>query len=537
MMKTTIIAITSYCCLYLFCACNTTRSELELMRNLDKVVECRDEYFARHKTMTDSIKSAVAECHTPKETWDCYRKLHQSYSTFSIDSAALYASKMEETALQICDNERLFLSRIARISALHAQFEYNTCRRLFEQLDTTDISLESMAEYWSLGSRLYRDHLRYTECSETEKALYSARLEDLRKGLSGDGYHISRDCRLKTALIHIDRGDWETAQQIIYNIEQEGNLTIHERAIASYYLSKTFKLTGEEDKRKEALIKAVAFDLMMPNRESFSMWELSQLLFQEGDYERAADYMTLTLREALACNFKILYIRAIDAKETIANAIQENNSRMNRILLIGIILALLALGIISFMFSYSNRQRRRIAKANDTIKAMNRKLAKVNSELTDANQIKDNYVSLYMKLATHYIRQVDEERSHLRKLARTEGLDGIMKILRSPKFADNEYKLFYQTFDKTFISLFPHFIEKINELLPEEARLSSKNDGSLSTELRILAVIRLGITKSPEIADVLNCAIRTVYKYRITLRSIALCDKDEFEKRVREIDI
>lgn len=507
------------------------------MRNLDKVVECRDEYFARHNEVTDSIKTAAAACHDPREIWDCYKKLHQSYSTFSIDSAAAYASKMADIAHRISDNELLFLSRIAKITALHAQFEYNEGRRLFEQLDTTDISLESMADYWSLGSRLYRDHLRYTECSEAEKDLYTARLRELRKDLSQRGYQISRDCRLKTALMYIDIGDWETAQKIIHSVEQEENLTIHERAIASYYLSKTFKLTEEEEKRKEALIKAVAFDLMMPNRESFSMWELSQLLFQEGDYERAAEYMALTLREALACNFKILYIRAIDAKETIANAIQENKTRENRILLICTILALLALGIISFMFSYSNRQRRRIAKANDTIKAMNRKLAKVNSELTDANQIKDNYVSLYMKLSTHYIRQVDEERSHLRKIAKTEGLDGIMKILRSPKFADNEYKLFYQTFDKTFISLFPHFIEKVNELLPEEARLSTKNDGSLSTELRILAVIRLGITKSPEIADVLNCAIRTVYKYRITLRSIALCDKDEFEKRVKKIDI
>ena len=507
------------------------------MRNLDKVVECRDEYFARHNEVTDSIKTAAAACHDPREIWECYKKLHQSYSTFSIDSAAAYASKMAEVALKISDKELSFLSSLAKITALHAQFEYNEGRRLFEQLDTTDISLESMADYWSLGSRLYRDHLRYTECSEAEKDLYIARLRELRKDLSQRGYQISRDCRLKTALMYIDIGDWETAQKIIHSVEQEENLTIHERAIASYYLSKTFKLTEEEEKRKEALIKAVAFDLMMPNRESFSMWELSQLLFQEGDYERAADYMALTLREALACNFKILYIRAIDAKETIANAIQENKTRENRILLICIILALLALGIISFMFSYSNRQRRRIAKANDTIKAMNRKLAKVNSELTDANQIKDNYVSLYMKLSTHYIRQVDEERSHLRKIAKTEGLDGIMKILRSPKFADNEYKLFYQTFDKTFISLFPHFIEKVNELLPEEARLSTKNDGSLSTELRILAVIRLGITKSPEIADVLNCAIRTVYKYRITLRSIALCDKDEFEKRVKKIDI
>lgn len=265
-----------------------------------------------------------------------------------------------------------------------------------------------------LGTRLYRDHLKYTDCTEAEKAVYSAKLNVLRKDLSQRGFYVSRECRL---------------------------------------------------------------------------------------------------------------------------SIHENNVRVNRILLVVFALVVLALSVISFMFAYSNRQRRRLAKANDLIKTMNRKLSKVNSELKDANQIKDNYVSLYMKLSTHYIRQVDEERSHLIKMAKTDGLDGIMKYLRSPKYADEEYKNFYQIFDRTFMGLFPHFIEKVNELLPPEARLSTRNDGSLNTELRILAVIRLGITKSPEIAEVLNCAIRTVYKYRITLRSLALCDKDIFEEKIRKIDI
>ena len=335
--------------------------------------------------------------------------------------------------------------------------------------------------------------------------------------------------------MHIDNGDWERAYHILYNIEQEKGLSNHEKAVTSYYLSKVYKLTGENEKRKQALIKAATIDIMMPNRESFSMWELSQMLFQERDNTRAADYMTLTLSEALACNFKILYLRAIEAKEIIARSIHENNVKMNRFLLSGIIIVLLALGIISYMLAYSNRQRRRLAKANDLIKSMNRKIVKINSELKDANQIKDNYVSLYMKLSTQYIKQVDEERSHLRKIAKTDGMDGIMKVLRSPKFADEEYKRFYRIFDRTFMGLFPNFIEKVNELLPAQARLSTRSDGSLSTELRILAVIRLGITKSPEIAEVLNCAVRTVYKYRITLRSLSTCPKDNFEEEIKKI--
>lgn len=534
-MKRARLLITAILAIALSTSCKESVKTGLMINNLDLAIDKHADYFARHKHEMDSIKSQLRICKDEKEAWSIYKKLHLSYTTFSIDSAAHYATKMEEIALRSKRKELAFQSRLARITVLHAQFEYGEGRKMFEQLDTAGISITSLSEYWALGTKLYRDILKYQDCSEDETKIYSKNLADLRKDLSQRGFYVSRECRLKTALMHIDRGDWEKAYHILYNVGQESGLSIHDQAVISYYLSKVYKLSEEHEKRKQALIKAATIDIMMPNRESFSMWELSQMLFQEGDYTRAADYMTLTLSEALACNFKILYLRAIDAKEIITQTINENNVKMNRILLSCIVLTLIVLGAISYMLAYSNRQRKRLAKANNLIKTMNRKIVKINSELKDANQIKDNYVSLYMKLSTQYIRQVDEERSHLRKIAKTEGMDGIMRILRSPKFADEEYKRFYQIFDRTFMGLFPNFINKVNELLPAEARLSTRSDGSLSTELRILAVIRLGITKSPEIAEVLNCAIRTVYKYRITLRSLSTCPKDSFEEEIKKI--
>lgn len=534
-MKRTRLLFAAILAIALTCSCKESVETGFMIKNLDFAIENRAEYFSRHKHEMDSIKSQLQVCKNAKESWRIYKKLHQCYTTFSIDSAAHYAAKMEGIASSSSEKELKFLSRIARITILHAQFEYGEGRKIFELLDTAGISINSLAEYWAVGTRLYRDMIKYQDSSGDEMNDISAKLADLRKDMSERGFFISRECRLKTALMHIDNGNWERAYHILYNIEQEKGLSMHERAVTSYYLSKVYKLAGDDDKRKRSLIKAATIDMMMPNRESFSMWELSQMLFQEGDYARAADYMTLTLNEALACNFKILYLRAIDAKEIITQTIHENSVKMNRILLSCIILALIALGGISYMLAYSNRQRRRLAKANDLIKSMNRKIVKINSELKDANQIKDNYVSLYMKLSTQYIKQVDEERSHLRKIAKTDGMDGIMKVLRSPKFADEEYKRFYHIFDRTFMGLFPNFIEKVNELLPAQEHLSTRSDGSLSTELRILAVIRLGITKSPEIAEVLNCAVRTVYKYRITLRSLSTCPKDNFEEEIKKI--
>ena len=126
-------------------------------------------------------------------------------------------------------------------------------------------------------------------------------------------------------------------------------------------------------------------------------------------------------------------------------------------------------------------------------------------------------------------------RKDLKMLAKEGGLDAVMKNLRSPKYADEEYRQFYKFFDSTFLSLFPDFVNQVNLLLPDQHKFKLKKGDSLPTELRVLAAIRLGITKSPEIADVLNCAVRTVYKYRMTLKGIALCPREEFEEKVKNI--
>ena len=255
-MKRAKLLITAILAIALTYSCKESAEDEYRIKNLDLAIDNRAEYFSRHKHEMDSIKSQLQVCKDEKESWEIYKKLHLCYTTFSIDSAAHYATKMEEIASNTSDKTLEFLSNIARITVLHAQFEYGEGCKIFEHLDTTGISINSLAEYWALGTKLYRDIIKYQDCSEDEKKVYSAKLADLRKDMSQRGFFVSRECRLKTALMHIDNGDWEIAYRILYNIEQEKGLSMHERAVTSYYLSKVYKLAGEDDKRKEALIKA-----------------------------------------------------------------------------------------------------------------------------------------------------------------------------------------------------------------------------------------------------------------------------------------
>ena len=138
-------------------------------------------------------------------------------------------------------------------------------------------------------------------------------------------------------------------------------------------------------------------------------------------------------------------------------------------------------------------------------------------------------------MAIYYLDRFDDFRNHIRSIAHSYGLEQAMKELRSREDMYREYDRFYTIFDETFLGIYPDFVEKVNALLKEDARFPIPASRQLRTELRILAVIKLGITESGKIATFLKCAPPTVYTYRAKLRNLAICDKDEFEDLVRQI--
>ena len=173
---------------------------------------------------------------------------------------------------------------------------------------------------------------------------------------------------------------------------------------------------------------------------------------------------------------------------------------------------------------------------NDEMQAKNDHIREINGALVDSNRIKDRYVCHYIDLSVHYIKQIDTFRREVCRVARNKGVDELVRWLNTSQAVSGEYAKFYQSFDSSFLDIFPQFIEQVNALLQPESRFAPRADASLTTELRILAAIRLGITDSGHIASLLNCASATVYTYRTKLRNAAL-DRDNFEQQVSRIGL
>jgi len=198
-----------------------------------------------------------------------------------------------------------------------------------------------------------------------------------------------------------------------------------------------------------------------------------------------------------------------------------------------------------------SRQARRIRRMNDDLRgvneiitrrnedllSLNAQLKEVNLRLVDSNRIKEQYVSQFMDLCTSYISKLDSYRHTLSRTVGSGGIDALMKELRSPHIVEQERKDFYKIFDESFLALFPNFISQVNGLLVHTAAFEPKTSSKLNTELRILALIRLGITDSTKIAYFLNSSLSTIYNYRTKMRNSALGNRAEFEKQVQNITV
>ena len=183
-----------------------------------------------------------------------------------------------------------------------------------------------------------------------------------------------------------------------------------------------------------------------------------------------------------------------------------------------------------------NRDRKRIGRMQREIQGINVRLAENVDRLKESNQIKDTYLGRYLSMFSEHIDALERYRSGLRVTAKSKDFDDILRALKSDAYIDTERKTLYDEFDATFLGVFPDFVNQLNGLLREDARIGADlPPGKLSNELRIFALIRLGVTESAQIARFLKKSPSTVYNYRVKLRNAAACDRDEFEAKLMEI--
>lgn len=159
------------------------------------------------------------------------------------------------------------------------------------------------------------------------------------------------------------------------------------------------------------------------------------------------------------------------------------------------------------------------------------------TRLKEANLIRNNYLFRYMVLSANYLDSADEYHKGLRRMVRKGELDELYKILKSPSRFEDDKRNFYAIFDETFLKMFPHFVERLNSLMKPDHLYVLTKSGHLPVEVRVLAVMRMGMTDSNQIAQFMSYSIATVYTYRSRSAEKSLYSREEFERKVLKLPL
>lgn len=317
--------------------------------------------------------------------------------------------------------------------------------------------------------------------------------------------------------------------------EKKLPISNHELAIAASTLSFLHLKLGDTTKAVNLLVDACISDIRSATKETVAMTRLAELLYQQGQVERAYRYVNLAMDDA---NFYGAKQRKSDVGQILpiiaAARLRDVDSERRTFLVSMIGLAVLALLTVLFAIS-TLVQFRKLRKRDMVIQQANEELKEINNKLIEANKIKDEYLGYYFNINSEYIEKIEKfKRSVDQKLLHKKYDDLHYTISRIDLKKERE-ELYY-SFDKVFLKLFPNFVETFNSFFSEEDKIKLENDQLLNSELRIFALIRMGISDSDKLAKILGYSVNTIYAYKNRVKSKANVPNEVFEDLIMKIE-
>ena len=526
----------------------TSFSLLRATENTDSLLKVLDEVVANHKQYSDKkeekllqLKSLLRITTSGEQQFVVCGQLIDEYYYYQKDSALVYVKRSIKIANQIHDNNRLISARIKLASINGSIGMYKEALEIFRDINITNYP-GLKVEYYNEYAILY-GYMGFYAVTDQDRRMYNRWNKLYYDSLISV---IPRDTSLyvlaKTGVYFTDN-QHEKAFGLLNAAYLRCN-DMHERAKLAYNIGTVYG--NRKDTKRETLWLTISSinDLGSVTKEYVSLRILAYKLFQQGDIDRAYNYMSCALEDALFCNARLRTHEISLMMPIIDKAYQHQTRTKQQILTIStIVVSVLSLFLLIAIWRVYRQMkklamaRKELAQVNDHLSDLNERLLENNDSLTEANVIKEEYIVKYMDQCSLYIDKMDEYRRNLQKMVNSGKMEDLLLRIKSKTFIEDEVAEFYLNFDKTFVQLFPDFIEKLNKLLIPSEQIHPKAGQILNLELRIYALIRLGINDSVKIAAFLRCSANTIYNYRTRNRNNAVVHRDSFEEQVMQIGV
>lgn len=464
--------------------------------------------------------------HAPMREYDRLLALTTEYQSYSYDTATIYVEKLIDEAALSGNQDEIAVAQIKRAFLYLSSGLFKESSDIFENLDIQTCSQSVQAEYYIHYARLLYDMADYVEGQISH--------EYINQGNKCSEEALKRIPRSdtilywSTAALHaMKMGETSMAIQRFNRVLDNPNATEHQKAIAYSSLAAIYTTLNDSLQATYNIIQASIADIKSCTKETVAMGILAQNLFQSGQVALAAKYIEEALADANFYNARHRQLRIgkfmpiIEEKQLI---IEQNQNRQIRLL--NICLYVLIAGILVAFFLLYNRHRA-VLRAENNIR-------KANTQLTEANQIKEECIATFLCNENSVYSIFEKYQRYVKRKTQDKRWEELLSI---PVYADvralkND---FYKRFDTMFLHIYPNFVEAFNRLLKDDCQIKLKHNEMLNAELRIFALMRLGITDSAQIAKLLDYSINTIYTYKTRINNSTALSPDELLEEIMKI--
>ncbi len=513
----------------------------ELMRELDVTIRQAPTYDAQKQQKIRQVKQSLqTQNNSLYHQFDSYSRLYEEYKIFNYDSAYSYARLLQQTARQLNDSLRITYAKI-RIG-----FTLLSAGMFKETLDTlSQINMKNMpdsvrAEYYSLMGRFYFDlgdfdnDPYHTPVYVTKGSMY---FDSALHYFPENGF----DHRYYIGLKNIKSGNRSTALQTFRQLLNGQQLTDHQLALVASTLSDFYIQNGNTDSAINLLLRAAIADIKSSTKETSAIFNLAGLLYKKKDVKNASLCINQAIADAVfygARQRKVQVGSILPLIESEKLNMVENQKKVlityaTIVTLLFILVIVLAIVIFRQVKKLKLAQKV-ISDAHHKEQAINHQLAEVNEKLSDANKIKEEYIGYFFNANAEFFNKIERFKKLLEQKISDRKLEEIRFIVNNIDLRKEKDELL-RNFDKAFLKLFPHFVTAFNALFREEDQTALKDDELLNTDLRIFALIRMGIHDSEKIAHILQYSVNTINTYKTKIKNKSLVPNEEFEQRIMNI--
>ena len=522
----------------------------QLRQKLDNLLEQRNALIDNKNKDINRLKKNLTTSENTLKLLQTYEQLFEEYYVFQFDSAMTYLNKGIKLAKETQNTYYYNSNTISKAELLSIGGLYNEAIHEIEQVDTTVLDKAQHFEYYF---SLFRIHTYWADFCNDKTYTPTHRLkaqEYLKKAMPFcDETDKTYEYYLGEYAVFVLNNPQTARSHYIKAIKQ---LPQNSRfyAMSCFALSGSYGNEGNTEKQEEFLLLSSIADIENCTMENFALQNLAMYIFEHNkdELDLAQQYIQTALEDAHFYNNRLRIIEISSKLPVIVSSYQQTLNQRNKVQMTAIIvISLLLLFLLSAVFYIVKQTKRlslqqqelqknnnQLSELNTQQKELNTQLHDLNALLVDTNRKRERLAKLYIDLCAKYIARLKKQQTLVKRKIKANQITELLSQLSSERLSEEDAATFLSRFDKAFLDLYPDFTEELNSLLLPEGQIQNKSTDELTTEQRIMALIRLGVKESAEIADLLFYSPQTIYNYRSVLKGKAI-NKETFEEEVMKL--